>query len=211
MARLAHLNRLAIQAAVGLIVALSGVSVALSQAPAPAPVKPAGPSPAQTQTPVKPPEAPAPAQPKEKSPGSSAPEEWKRVLQDEVDIAAARVQGKRAEVKLAKSRLAQLQEVHAYVQKNYKRGIAAENTVTMGRLDLEAHEALLEMREAELKEREVRLAAAKRALERGLPPTTSPSAHHDEGSLRQEWLERRVTELEFENAAAKRYVYSRPK
>jgi len=182
MIRIADPGKLALRAGIGMLVVLWCMGVSLSQ-----------------------------GRQQEKSEAAPVAEEWKHALQDEVDIAMARVQGKKAEVKLAKIRLGQVREVVATVEKNFKRKILPENSLAVGRLDIQTHELLLEMREAELKEREVRLAAAKRALERGSASGAMAPRPLDDSSLRLEWVERRLIELEDARATLKRVEYARPR
>jgi hypothetical protein len=142
-------------------------------------------------------------------PAAPGPDDRRLLLQDEIEIATARVRGKRAEVRLADARLAQVRAVLASVEGMAKRGNLPESSRAAARLDALEHEALLEMRQSELKEREIRLAALQRGAARGRPREADAAAVPDDLPLRLDWIERRIGEVESERAIRKRIDYLR--
>jgi hypothetical protein len=142
--------------------------------------------------------------PEERPPATPEPDDWRLMLQDEIEIAKARVEGKRAEVRLATGRLGMVRAVLASVEGMAKRGGLPPSSLTAARLDVMEHEALLEMRQSELKEREIRLAALQRVAARGRPREAVAPAVPDDLPLRLDWTERRIGELEAERATRRR-------
>lgn len=201
-----NLSRRAIGATVGLFVVVAGAGGAWSQD------RPEGKSqPAKVQEKDARQDLPSQGRAEVSWPPTPVPEvdSTKQALQDEVDIAAARVAAKRGEVRIAKARLARVRQAAESVADKFKRGFVSENSVTLAKLDLEEHEAWLEIRQAELKEREVRLAALQRALAYGaMPVTTTTGSSRNDLQGRVETLERLMGNLEELNWDRKRTVYS---
>lgn len=136
-------------------------------------------------------------------------DEWKQAMKDEVDIATVRVAAKRAEVRLAKNRLARVREVVASVDKRYKQGYLPDSSMVVGKLDVEEAEAVLEIRESELKEREIRLAALQRAAGYGASTASATAAAmRDDLQTRLDAAERRIEELEEHNRKVNRSRYA---
>jgi hypothetical protein len=145
----------------------------------------------------------------EKPPATPEPDDWRLALRDEIEIATARADGKRAEVRLATGRLGQVHAVLTSVEGMVKRGALPNSSLAAARLDVMEHEALLEMRQSELKEREIRLAALQRVTARGRPREAVAPAVPDDLPLRLDWTERRIGELEAERATRRRLGYTR--
>lgn len=107
------------------------------------------------------PTTPAPAASNHFSPG----EDVER-LRDEVELLAAQLPTRRAAVRIAKNALVRAEEQVSSAQGMVKKGFASAAEVRKAELDVEDARAQLEMREAELREHELRIAQAKRRLDR---------------------------------------------
>jgi beta-lactamase regulating signal transducer with metallopeptidase domain len=95
-------------------------------------------------------------------------------LKDEVELLAVQSQVRRAAVRIAKTALLRAEEKVPHTESLVKKGFAQAEDLRQARYDVEDARAQFEMREAELQEHELRIAQAKRRLDRvaAVRPTT---------------------------------------
>ena len=87
-------------------------------------------------------------------------------LKDEVDLLAVQLPARRAAVRIARNALLRAEGAVSLVQVRVEKGLSQVEELREAKLDVEDARAQIEVRESELQEHELRIAQAKRRLDR---------------------------------------------